>query len=55
MHKIAPPSQQFDFRKPKTNGTAFPILFVSNTLDPITPLVGALKMHAHFSGTALLL
>jgi hypothetical protein len=51
MRKIAPPSQQFHS---KTKCTAFPILFVSNTLDPITPLLGARKMHAHFPGTALL-
>jgi pimeloyl-ACP methyl ester carboxylesterase len=54
MHATPPPSQQFDFRASKSNGTEFPILFVSNTLDPVTPLVGAQKMQAHFSGSALL-
>ena len=54
MHLTPPPSQQFDFHTSKTNGTVFPILFVSNILDPVTPLVGARKMQAHFSGSALL-
>ncbi|KAH7394211.1 TAP-like protein-domain-containing protein [Phaeosphaeria sp. MPI-PUGE-AT-0046c] len=53
--EIYPPlSQQF-------NGTSFnvptnaPILFVSNTLDPVTPLVGAQKMRDLFPGSGLLI
>ncbi|POS72028.1 hypothetical protein DHEL01_v209577 [Diaporthe helianthi] len=35
--------------------TSFPILFASNTIDPITPLISARKMSAQFPGSALLL
>ncbi|KAJ6503725.1 TAP-like protein-domain-containing protein, partial [Mycena sanguinolenta] len=38
----------------KTN-TSFPVLFISNTADPVTPLVGAEKMSAGFDGSVLLL
>ncbi|KAF7333749.1 Abhydrolase-4 domain-containing protein [Mycena venus] len=38
----------------KTN-TSFPILFISNTADPVTPLVSAEKMSAGFDGSVLLL
>lgn len=34
--------------------TNAPILFVSNTHDPSTPLAGALKMHSLFPGSGLL-
>ncbi|KAF5848095.1 hypothetical protein GGP41_005498 [Bipolaris sorokiniana] len=53
--EIYPPvSQQF-------NDTSFnvqsnsPILFVSNTHDPSTPLLGAQKMHSLFPGSGLLI
>ncbi|KAI1852586.1 hypothetical protein JX266_002127 [Neoarthrinium moseri] len=35
--------------------TSFPILFASNTIDPITPLVSARKMSSRFPGSILLL
>ncbi|KAL7916822.1 alpha/beta-hydrolase [Trichoderma velutinum] len=35
--------------------TSFPILFASNTIDPITPLSGARKMASRFPGSVLLL
>ncbi|CAA9963942.1 TAP domain protein [Pyrenophora teres f. maculata] len=54
MHITTPPSQQFKFPTTATNATDYPILFVSNTLDPITPLSGARRMQAHFSGSSLL-
>ncbi|KAM7223073.1 Alpha/Beta hydrolase fold [Rhypophila decipiens] len=38
---------------PKMN-TSFPILFLSNTLDPVTPLKAAVKMALRFEGAGLL-
>ncbi|KAK1569916.1 Alpha/Beta hydrolase protein [Colletotrichum navitas] len=35
--------------------TSFPILFASNTIDPITPSKSALKMSSRFPGSVLLL
>ncbi|KAK8091574.1 hypothetical protein PG997_001935 [Apiospora hydei] len=35
--------------------TSFPILFTSNTIDPITPLLSARRMHSRFPGSVLLL
>ncbi|OJJ96902.1 hypothetical protein ASPACDRAFT_34129 [Aspergillus aculeatus ATCC 16872] len=35
--------------------TAFPILFASNTIDPITPLISARKMSSRFAGSVLLM
>ncbi|KAF4962493.1 hypothetical protein FSARC_9446 [Fusarium sarcochroum] len=35
--------------------TSFPIVFASNTIDPITPLVSAQKSSARFPGSVLLL
>ncbi|RMZ67175.1 hydrolase [Pyrenophora seminiperda CCB06] len=54
MHLTPPPSQQFHFPTFMANMKNNPILFVSNTLDPVTPLSGARKMQAHFSGSSLL-
>ncbi|PYH46475.1 alpha/beta-hydrolase [Aspergillus saccharolyticus JOP 1030-1] len=34
--------------------TSFPILFASNTIDPITPLISARKMSSRFAGSVLL-
>ncbi|KAG2417696.1 hypothetical protein HFD88_008915 [Aspergillus terreus] len=39
---------------PSSKNTAFPVLFTSNTIDPITPLRGAQKMHRAFSQSSLL-
>ncbi|KAI0505183.1 Alpha/Beta hydrolase protein [Xylaria bambusicola] len=35
--------------------TSFPILFASNTIDPLSPLISAQMMHSRFPGSALLL
>ncbi|RAL13150.1 uncharacterized protein BO97DRAFT_388928 [Aspergillus homomorphus CBS 101889] len=35
--------------------TSFPILFASNTVDPITPLISARKMSSRFAGSVLLM
>ncbi|KAH8430604.1 uncharacterized protein LDX57_008267 [Aspergillus melleus] len=35
--------------------TSFPILFASNTIDPITPLISASKMSSRFAGSVLLM
>ncbi|KAI2634948.1 Alpha/Beta hydrolase protein [Hypomontagnella submonticulosa] len=40
---------------PTSNGTSFPILFTSNTLDPITPIVSARRMSEYFKGSVLLI
>ncbi|KAI1801406.1 TAP-like protein-domain-containing protein [Daldinia bambusicola] len=39
--------------KPKAIETSFPVLFLSNHLDPVTPLHYALKMTRKFSGASL--
>ncbi|RAH40457.1 alpha/beta-hydrolase [Aspergillus brunneoviolaceus CBS 621.78] len=35
--------------------TSFPILFASNTIDPITPLISARKVSSRFAGSVLLM
>ncbi|PYI16958.1 alpha/beta-hydrolase [Aspergillus violaceofuscus CBS 115571] len=35
--------------------TSFPVLFASNTIDPITPLISARKMSSRFAGSVLLM
>ncbi|CBX99103.1 hypothetical protein IAQ61_000771 [Plenodomus lingam] len=49
----SPESQRFD-GIPRVNGTSTPILFISGTADPITPLVSAEKMQGLFPGSGLL-
>jgi poly(3-hydroxyalkanoate) synthetase len=41
-------------RRIDLGNTSFPIFFVSNKLDPITPLSGARAMAERFPGSALL-
>lgn len=43
-----------DFVGPITANTSHPLLFVSNTLDPVTPLRSAKKMSQRFPGSVLL-
>lgn len=38
----------------KLINTSFPLLFVSNTLDPVTPLAAGLKMAKKFNGAGLI-
>jgi hypothetical protein len=38
----------------KPINTSFPVLFVSNTYDPVTPLAAGLKMAKKFTGAGLL-
>ncbi|KAI1394350.1 Alpha/Beta hydrolase protein [Hypoxylon trugodes] len=55
FHHNLPDSMTFQGPLPPTsNGTAFPILFASNTIDPITPIVGARKMAEGFPGSVVL-
>jgi len=55
-HKLeirAPESQVFD-GYPGANQTSNPLLFVSTTIDPVTPLYAAEKMVKRFGGAGLL-
>lgn len=49
----APESQVFT-GVPSANETSTPILFISNTLDPVTPLRAGKKMSALFGGSRIL-
>lgn len=49
-----PESQIFPATFPNINSTSTPILFVGNTLDPVTPLRHAKKMQGRFAGAGLL-
>jgi hypothetical protein len=46
----------YNFTNPiiSAENTSFPVLFVSNTRDPVTPLVNAQKMRSVFGGSGLL-
>ncbi|KAF2113432.1 TAP-like protein-domain-containing protein [Lophiotrema nucula] len=47
-----PPSQQFTGKI--GSNTSTPLLILSNTIDPATPLISAQEMHSAFPGSALL-
>lgn len=49
----APKSQVFE-GTPSADNTSFPILFASNTIDPVTPLRSAVKTQKLFGGSGLL-
>jgi hypothetical protein len=53
---LTPPQQEPDnrWRTEKQIETANPILFLSNTYDPVTPLRAAVKMAQKFKGAGLL-
>jgi pimeloyl-ACP methyl ester carboxylesterase len=51
---IRAPASQVLEDYPSANNTKNPLLFVSVTIDPVTPLVGAKKMNARFDGSRLL-
>ncbi|KIW12401.1 hypothetical protein PV08_09678 [Exophiala spinifera] len=52
-------SDQVVFRKgplpPSSNHTTIPLLFLSNSLDPVSPIRGAHKMSSGFAGSAVLI
>lgn len=48
------PKSQIFTGTPSANSTSTPILFIGNTLDPVTPLSAAKKMTARFGGARLL-
>ncbi|KAK8022723.1 alpha/beta-hydrolase, partial [Apiospora rasikravindrae] len=50
-----PDSMMAQERQGLDRPTAFPILFTSNTIDPISPLSAARKMSSRFPGSVLLL
>ncbi len=53
---VDPPMRWDDHpaHKQKPINTSFPILFVSNTLDPVTPLKAGVKMAGKFVGSGLI-
>ncbi|KAF2108824.1 TAP-like protein-domain-containing protein [Lophiotrema nucula] len=51
---IAPPTSQIFEGKPGANKTSAPILFIGNTLDPVTPLRSAKKVASTFAGSSVL-
>lgn len=42
------------FSGPFAGNTSYPMLFIGNTLDPVTPFDNAVRMSANFPGSALL-
>jgi len=50
---ISPPHPSPGYPPNKQTKTAFPILFLSNTYDPVTPLHAAVKMALKFKGAGL--
>ncbi|KAL5439198.1 hypothetical protein PMIN07_007240 [Paraphaeosphaeria minitans] len=53
MDIVPPESQRFN-GLPGAKETSFPLLFIGNTIDPITPIAGARKMSDLFPGSVLL-
>lgn len=49
-----PIQASYSFRGPFGGNTSHPILFVSNTADPVTPLRSGRLMHSFFPGSSLL-